>query len=273
MKTNFGFLASAAVAGGSGPIRSSFTPRMNRSRTSPPALPLTVPPPSPTSLTRIIVLLAMTSFVSAEEEMRSGNPKDCYMYSYGKGPNWVAKVSVEFRLSLLNHQMPYVNERCFEPTGKALTWIERQKEPTVMTIATVEGRKVIRVEYPEKGSFGKTIGTVLLAIESTRDSEWFSPFFAAQPELFSGQFISGRDVAFGYNATLEWSGTGGLRTHYLFDLRQPHPRIVSTVSAGRVRRPDYATDAEYEQALKIFDQERDLLAGIIDATKPKELPK
>jgi hypothetical protein len=195
------------------------------------------------------------------------------MYSYGKGPNWVAKVSVEFRLSLLNRQMPYVDDQYFDPTEKALTWIDRQKEPTVTTIATVEGRKVVRVEYAEKGSFGKTIGTILLAIESARDSEWFSPFFAAQPELFRGQFISGRDVTFGYIATLEWSGTGAFRTHYLFDLRQPHPRIVSTVSAGRVRRPDYDTDTEYEQALKVFDQERDLLAGILDPTKPKELAK
>jgi len=157
--------------------------------------------------TRIIAaLFAMTAFVSADEEMRTGTAKECYMYSHGKGPNWVAKVSMEFRLSLLNRQMPYVDERFFEPTDKAFTWIDCQKERTVTTIATVEGRKVIRVEYPEKGSFGKTIGTVLLAIESARDTEWFSPFFAAQPELFSGQFISGRDVAFGYIATLGCSG-------------------------------------------------------------------
>jgi len=154
------------------------------------------------------VLLATTSFASAAGEMRSGTPKDCYIYSWGKGPNWIAKVSVEFRLSLLNHKMPYVDDQYFEPTDKALTWIDRQKEPTVMTIATVEGRKVIRVEYPEKGSFGRIVGMVLRAIESARDTEWFSPFFAAQPELFRGQFISGRDVAFGYVATLEWSGTG-----------------------------------------------------------------
>src|SRR5690606_26781380 len=115
---------------------------------------------------------------------------------------------------------PYVDDQFFEPTEKALTWIERQKEPTVTTIATVEGREVIQVVYPEQGSFGKTIGTILLAIETVRDSGWFSPFFAAKPELYRGQFVTGRDVAFGYVATLEWSGTGSLRTHLLYDLRQ-----------------------------------------------------
>src|SRR5688572_8668897 len=91
---------------------------------------------------------------------------------------------------------------------------------------------------------------LILAIETARDSEWFSPFFAAHPELQSGQFISGRDVLFGYVVTLEASGTGAFRTHHLFDLRQPHPRIVNTVTAGRIRRSDFDTDAEYEQALK-----------------------
>jgi hypothetical protein len=174
---------------------------------------------------------------------------------------------------MLNRQMPYVDDQFFEPTDKALTWIHRQKEPTISTIATVDGRKVIQVEYPEKGRVGRTIGTLLLAIETAQGSEWFSPFFAAQPELFSSQFVSGRDVAFGYIATLEWSGTGALRTHYLFDLRQPHPRVVGTVSAGRVRRPDFDTDAEYEEALKGLDQERDLMAGIIDRTARKEISK
>ncbi len=212
------------------------------------------------------LFIAITSFVAAEDDLRSGTPKDCYLYSYGKGPNWSAKVSTEFRITLLNHQMPYVDDQYSEPTGKALTWTKRQKEPTITTIATVEGRKVIQVVYPEKGSFGKTIGTILLAIETARDSEWYSPFFGAQPELYSGQFVCGRDVALGYVATLEWSGTGALRSHYLFDLRRSHPAIVATVDAGRVRRTDYDSDAEYEQALKLFDREADLLAGIIHRT-------
>lgn len=216
----------------------------------------------------LAMFIAITSFVSAEDDLRSGTPKDCYLYSCGKGPNWCAKVSMEFRLSLLNRQMPYVDDQFFEPTEKALAWTNRQKEPLITTIATVEGRKVIQVVYPEKGSFGKTIGTILLAIETASGSEWYSPFFGAQPELFRGQFVSGRDVAFGYVATLEWSGTGALRSHYLFDLRRPHPAIVATADAGRVRRTDYDSDAEYEQALKLFDREADLLAGIINRTKP-----
>jgi hypothetical protein len=222
----------------------------------------------PTMHILIITFLTAISFVaSAEEDLRSGAPKDCYLYSWGKGPNWTVKVSLEFRLSLLNLTMPYVDDQYSEPTEKALTWIERQKEPTITTIATVEGCKVIQVVYAENGSFGKTIETILLAIETARDSEWFSPFFGAKPELYRGQFVSGRDVAFGYVATLEWSGTGALRSHYLFDLRSPHPVIVGTVDSGRVVRNEYNPDAEFEKANKIFDRESDLLSGIIP---PKE---
>lgn len=218
--------------------------------------------------TLFIVLIALFSeFVRAEDDLRTGAPKDCYLYSWGKGPNWTAKVSTEFRLSLLNRQMPYLDDQFSEPTEKALTWIERQKEPTVTIIATVEGRKVIQVVYPEQGNFGKTIGTILLAIETARDSEWFSPFFGAQPELYRGQFVTGRDVAFGYVATLEWSGTGSFRTHFLYDLRQAHPVILSTLDSGRVVRNEFKTDLEYEEALQIFAHEADLMAGIIPRAK------
>jgi hypothetical protein len=215
----------------------------------------------------IALFVAITSVLSAEYDLRSGSPKDCYFYSWGKGPNWTAKVSTEFRLSILNSQMPYVDDQYSEPTEKALKWIERQKEPTITTIATVDGRKVIQVVYPEKGSFGKTIGMILLAVETARDSEWFSPFFGAQPELYRGQFVSGRDVTFGYMATLEWSGTGALRSHYLFDLRRPHPVIVGTVDSGRVVRNEYNSDAEFEEANKTFDREADLQSGIIPPKK------
>jgi hypothetical protein len=215
----------------------------------------------------IALFVAITSVLSAEDDLRSGSPKNCYLYSWGKGPNWTAKVSTEFRLSILNRQMPYVDDQYSEPTEKALTWIERQKEPTITTIATVDGRKVIQVVYPEKGSFGKTIGMILLAVETARDSEWFSPFFGAQPELYRGQFVSGRDVTFGYMATLEWSGTGALRSHYLFDLRRPHPVIVGTVDSGRVVRNEYNSDAEFEEANKTFDREADLQSGIIPPKK------
>jgi hypothetical protein len=217
--------------------------------------------------TLIALIAVFAQIASAEDDLRSGVPKDCYLYSWGKGPNWSAKVSTEFRLSLLNLKMPYVDDQYSEPTEKALTWIDRQKEPTITTIATVEGRKVIQVIYPEKGSFGKSIGTILLAIETSRDSEWFSPFFGAQPELYHGQFVSGRDVPFGYVATLEWSGTGALRSHYLFDFRKPHPVIVGTVDSGRVVRNEYNSDAEFEEANKVFDREADLLSGVIPIPK------
>lgn len=215
----------------------------------------------------IVLIAAFAQVAGAEDDLRSGVPKDCYLYSWGKGPNWSAKVSTEFRLSLLNRQMPYVDDQFSEPTEKALTWIARQKEPTVTTIATVEGRKVIQIIYPEAGRFGKTVGTIMLAIETDRDSEWFSPFFGAQPELYRGQFASGRDVTFGYVATLEWSGTGAMRSHYLFDLRKQHPAIVATISAGRVAQNEFKSEAEYHEALKIFDREADLLSGIITSQK------
>jgi hypothetical protein len=227
------------------------------------------PKRSPRSMRALlIVLIAVFAQVArAEDYLRSGAPKDCYLYSWGKGPNWSAKVSTEFRLSLLTRQMPYVDDQFSEPTEKALTWIARQKEPTVTTIATVEGRKVIQIIYPEAGSFGKTIGTIMLAIETERDSGWYSPFFGAQPELYHGQFVSGKDISFGYVATLEWSGTGAMRSHYLFDLRKQHPTIVATISAGRVALNKFKTEAEYHEALKIFDRETDLLSGIIPSQK------
>lgn len=215
----------------------------------------------------ISLILAVSGSVRADDDFRSGSPKDCYLYSFGKGPNWVAKVSSEFRLSLLHRLMPFVDEQYFEPTEKALKWIERKKEPTTVTIATINGRKVIEITYPEVGSFGKTIGTILLAIETKRGSGWFAPFFCAQPELFHGQFTSSKDVAFGYIATLEWSGTGALRSHYLFDLRKPHPAIVGTVDAGRVTMNEYKTEEAYKKALKVFDREADLLSGIIPRHK------
>ncbi|MES2474739.1 MAG: hypothetical protein V4640_03085 [Verrucomicrobiota bacterium] len=217
-------------------------------------------------LISVFVFVAVFSIVRAED-LRTGEPKDCYFYAWGKGPNWSAKVSTEFRLSLLNEKMPYVDDRYSEPTEKALTWIARQKQPTITTLATVEGRKVIQVVYPEEGSFGKTIGTILLAIETARDSEWFSPFFGAQPELYRGQFVSGRDVALGYVATLEWSGTGSFRTHVLYDLRKAHPVILCTLNSGRVARNEFKTDQEYDEALKIFEREENLLAGLLPELK------
>lgn len=220
----------------------------------------------------ITLLLASSMFLNAEDNLRSGNPKDCFIFSWGKGPNWTAELSTEFQLDLLNRKMPYVDNQYSDPTEKAFMWIERRKEPTITTLASHEGRKIVQVVYPEKGFFGKTIGTILLAIETARGSDWFSPFFVAQPELYRGQFVSGRDVVFGYIATLEFSGTGSYRTHYLFDLRKTHPVILSTLSSGRVVRTEFETDREYEEALKVFAREADLLAGIIpEAAKPERI--
>lgn len=215
-----------------------------------------------------VLMLAIASTVAAEEYLRSGTAKDCYLYSWGKGPDWTTKVTTEFRLGLLGSQMPYIDDQYSEPTEKALRWIERRTEPVVTNIATVEGRKVVQIVYPEKGQFGKTIGTILLAIETARQSEWFSPFFGAQPELFNGAFVNGKDIVFGYVATLEWSGTGALRTHRLFDLRQPHPVIVATLEVGSSKRKQSATDAEHEQALQVFDREAELLEGITPKLQP-----
>lgn len=214
-----------------------------------------------------LMLVAVTTSVCTADDLRSGLPKDCFLYSSGKGPNWTAKVSTEFRLSTLNRLMPCIDEQYSEPTEMALSWIERQKEPTVTTLASIDGRKVIQIVYPEQGSFGKTIGMILLAIETTRGSEWFAPFFGAQPELFDGKFVSGRDVAFGYIATLRWSGTGSIRTHYLFDLKQSHPVLLSRFDSGRVARSEFKSDQEFENALKVFDREAEFLEGRISDAK------
>jgi len=213
------------------------------------------------SLRVLIAVIVSLSFTRAEDNLRSGTPKDCFLYSLGKGPDWTAKVSTEFQLALLNSQRPYIDEQYFDPTENALAWTKSSEQPNITTIATVDGRKVIQVVYRENGSLGDIIRMILLAIETDRASDWYSPFFGAQPELFGGQFVSSKDVLFGYIATLEWSGTGAFRTHYLFDLRGAHPKIVSTLSVGRVRRTEFQTEAEYEQALKVFDREAELLSG------------
>ena len=216
------------------------------------------------------VLLALSSIVSAGDYLRNGSPKDCFLYTWGKGPNWTTKVTCEFQLSLLSSQMPYVSDQYSDPTAKALTWVKSGKEPAITTLATVKGRKVIQIEYPDaEGKFGKTIDTIMLAIETARGSEWFSPFFAARPELYRGQFVHGRDVSFGYIATLEWSGTGALRSHHLFDFRTAHPSMVAKFDSGRIDMGPDATEADHQKMLKHYDRESDLFAGIIPA---KEKP-
>jgi hypothetical protein len=219
-------------------------------------------------------LVAMPSaLIAADDDLRSGTPKSCYLFSWGKGPDGMAQVPAEFRLTLLTRQMPMVDDRISEPSAEALKWVKRVSAPTIATLASVEGRRILQITYPGPGSFGKELSLIMVAVETARGSEWFSPFFAAQPELFSGQLISGPDIPFGYVATLEYSGTGAFRTHHLFDLRLSHPRLVTSLSAGRIQRPDFPSDASYEEALSIFDREADLMAGILTRTTPKPKAK
>ncbi len=160
----------------------------------------------------VAMLAAFSSAARAEDALRSGSPKGSYFYAWGKGPQWTAQVCTELGLSLLNLKMPYVDDQYSEPTEKVLSRVPRQNEPIIATIASGAGRSVIQVVYPEKGSFGRTIGTIHLAIETARNSEWFSPFLGGPPELYRGQLVGGSDVAYGYVATLETSGTGALQT-------------------------------------------------------------
>jgi len=213
----------------------------------------------------IRILLAIAMFAAptfgADEHIREGAPKSCFLFSWGKGPNWKTDVRVEFQRHYLNLKRPYIDDRFSDPTPDALTWIDRTVAPNISEIARVDSRIVLRVDYPIDGKFGRDTECVMLAIETERDSGWFAPFFAAQPELFEGHFVSSESVRIGYIATLAFSGTGALRTHYLFDLTGAHPAVAGTTSAGRVRSVDFDTDAEYQEALKTFDLEAKLLNG------------
>jgi hypothetical protein len=207
----------------------------------------------------LLALLILPAVCSAEDEgIRQGQPKDCYLFSWGKGPNWIAEVPVEFQVNYLETMQPFVDDRFFEPTPEALGWTEMKHKPQVEEIARVNGRKIIRADYTHQGEHRQILDLILLAIETAEYSDWYSPFFVATPELFSGRFVSGDSVAFGYLATLEYSGTGALRTHHLFDLRAHHPKLVRKVDAGRVRKVDYDTEEEYEKALKVFEDEKEI---------------
>jgi hypothetical protein len=62
-------------------------------------------------------------------------------------------------------------------------------------------------------------------------------------------------------ATLRFSGTGAYRTHHLFDLKGAHPKLVRTVDRGRIWRPDFDSDADFEEALKRPNDEEAILRG------------
>jgi hypothetical protein len=214
----------------------------------------------------IFLLSLVAASADADHHLRKGTPKDCYLYSWGKGPRWVAKIPDEFRLSLLQQKMPCVDDQYSEPTAEALTWVEKESDLMVDLITKVAGRRIIQVTRPEEGHFGKTIGTILLAMEAAPDSGWFAPFFVAQPELYQGRMIR-NEHAFGYIATLRWSGTGAFREHHFFDFETSHPSLTATLNVGAIRMNDYNTEEEYQKALEIYDREAAFLAGVIPGHK------
>lgn len=227
-------------------------------------------------LARILLVIAIlvTPALAADELIRKAKPRSCFLFSWGKGPNWKTEIPIEFHRHHLNLKQPYVDDRHFEPTAEALTWIDRKVEPTISELARVDGRIVLRVDYPIDGKFGRKFECVMLAMETEPKSDWFTPFFVAQPELFSGRFVSSDSIRIGYVASLRFSGTGAMRTHYLFDLVGDHPSLIESVSAGRVRSIDFDSDEEYQAALKTFDREAGLLNGEqVGADQPATAPE
>ncbi len=208
-----------------------------------------------------LFVLMSVGCLAAEENTRQGQAKECFIYSWGKGPNWTAPVSVEFRLAHLKHFQPFVDERIFEPAADALGWSVKKTDPKMDEVGRFEGRRIMRFDYPGESELGQALDCVLLAIESEEESGWFAPFLVVSPERFEGRFISGKDVRFGYLATIAYSGTGAFRRHYLFDFAGKHPTLRRTVSAGRVRRWDYDTEEDYKEALSVFEIERELFRG------------
>ena len=225
----------------------------------------------------IRILLVFVVFAApvlgAEDLIREGSPKSCFLFSWGKGPNWKTDIKVEFQRQYLNLNRPYIDDRFSDPTPDALTWIDRTAVPNISEIARVNSRVVLRIVYPIDGKFGRDTECVMLAIETEQNSGWFAPFFAAQPELFKGRFVSSESLRIGYIATLAFSGTGAERSHYLFDLTRDHPSLVESSSAGRVRSVDLDTDDEYQEALKTFDFEEKLLNGHVVGAVTKQKHK
>lgn len=183
----------------------------------------------------------------------------------------MADVRAEFRLGHLQEQQPYVDETKTTGDPGGLKWQPTDQKPRVEEIARAEGRKIVKFTYehqkPQPG-----LDFVMLAIETSKGSEWYAPFFAAQPdslgEGFTGHMVSGKAVRFGYLASLWISGTGAFRTHCLFEFTGKHPKMVGTFGSGGVRRNHYDSDEAYEKALKIYDREEDFLNGEVLTEKP-----
>jgi hypothetical protein len=219
---------------------------------------------------RALVLFLLLSLAQGrgDETIRQGVPKPCYLFSAGKGPRWVAAVAVEFREEHLQSEQPSVDDSFSEPTPEALKWRKKVLDPKPEDIGRASGRRILKIEYRHEKDEDLWNNCVMLAIETAEGSGWFAPFYAVCREHFVGQFVSGRDVAFGYVATLRFSGTGGYRTHHLFDLMGGHPRLVRTVDRGRIWRPDFDSDAEFEKALKRPNDEESIFRGELGEETP-----
>jgi len=209
----------------------------------------------------LYLLLAALPLPAQDVGQRSATPRPCYLLNLNKGPDWLTNVHLEFELSYLQRNQPFVDDAFSDPTPKALGWKSLRQAPKVEEIARSKGRRIIRLDYPEHDEQRLTYGSIMLVIETHPGSGWFAPFFAAEAELFEGRFISGKDFPFAYLATAKRTGTGAFRSHYLFDLQSSHPKLVKTVSAGRVRRDDFDSDKEYRAALKTLAEEQKLLKG------------
>jgi hypothetical protein len=223
----------------------------------------------------MIVLRALVWFLllplaqgRADETIRQGVLKPCYLFSAGKGPRWIAPVAVEFRENHFERAQPAIDDRFSQPTAEALTWQKKRLKPEIEDIGRLGGRRILKVAYRYEELHTLNTICVLLAMETESGSGWFAPFYAISSEAFEGCFVSGKDVAFGYVATLRFSGTGGYRTHHLFDLMGGHPRLVRTVNSGRIWRPDFDSDAEFEKALKRPNDEESISRGELGEETP-----
>lgn len=209
----------------------------------------------------IPLLLLLVAPAHARETIRQGAPKPCYIFSWGKGPRWIAPVAVEFQENHFQWEQPYVDDSLFEPTGEALKWRKKELDPKHEEIGRANGRRILKIEYRYEQVEFLWNNCVMLAIETAENSGWFSPFYVVCPQRFAGQFVSGRDVIFGYVATLSFSGTGAYRTHHLFDLKGEHPKLLRTVNSGGIKRRDFDTDADFERARKMPNDEEAILRG------------
>ncbi|MCP4645548.1 MAG: hypothetical protein GY851_34205 [bacterium] len=197
------------------------------------------------------------------EEIREGSPKPCYLFCFSEGPEGMTQIRTEFHLDYLDEMQPLVRDSGISPSPEALRWAEKTDEPETELVGLVDGRRIMRITYPSDGLYGRQIGCVMLAAEVEPDSWWFAPFFVAEPEIFSGRVVSGRDIASGYIATVRYDGSGMFRTHYVFDLRTKHPKYVTRVDAGRVRRHEFDAEVKYQEALKSLEAEERLFKGIL----------